>query len=76
MSRLIFEGDIFNSLGDKFPNIYFSNVSVFDETINIELNGFVEEVVLNHIEQELNVYLVPIYNDNDYQNQCATQAQS
>lgn len=67
MSRLIFEGDIFNSLGDKFPNIYFSNVSVFDETINIELNGFVEEVVLNHIEQELKVYLVPIYNDNDYQ---------
>ena len=67
MSRLIFEGDIFNSLGDKFPNIYFSNVSVFDEKISVELNSFVEEVVLNHMEQELKVYLVPIYNDNDYQ---------
>ena len=67
MSRLIFEGDIFNSLGAKHPTVYFSNVSVLDDMVTVELNCFAEEVVLRYMMTKLKLYLVPIYKDSDYQ---------
>ena len=62
----MFEGDIRNSLGDKFPTVYFSKVSVFDDRVEVDLNCFAEEVVKDEINGSLKVYLIPIFNNNLY----------
>ena len=67
MPRLIFEGDVRNSLGDKFPTVYFTNISVFDDRIELQLNSFVEDVVLEELVEDLNVYVVPIYKRGAYE---------
>jgi hypothetical protein len=67
MPRLIFQGDIVNSLGDKFPTAYISNISVFDSQIKVQFNCFVEDVALPEMIGDLKLYAVPVYNDSDYQ---------
>ena len=62
----MFEGDIFNSLGEKHPTVYFSNISVYDQRVQAQLNLFVEDIVLRHMSK-LFIYLVPIYDDDNYQ---------
>lgn len=62
----MFEGDVRNSLGDKFPTVYFSKVSVFGDRVEVDLNCFAEEVVKDEINGSLKVYLIPIFNNNLY----------